>query len=341
MRITFNNSIYNNQYKPIPLRQQAVSFQAAPKKIQGAEILKAAKTASSYLPELIAKEKAGEVAPIDWNIKDHMGDNILMLLMKSGARRIEEANNTIQRFVDFANTDARIDVNYVNEKQGYSLVQCALYHDSKHLDKILKLENLEVDKRPEKKTRLGGAVLYMALCKRVPPPVFEDLICHPLMDFSKYDPLDLLREIWAWVGLRWDGLSRDKAFYYQQAVDVGLRVQNARKARDYYEKNGILNLEQISEHVNNTDCKRAINMPLNSLEQTIAHFLAETHVNPNDEKAVELVRRIIDKLKYAECDFNQTDALDRTAPKLAADCENVVVLNAMQEVINVAPKKTK
>lgn len=340
MRITFNNNIYNyryNQYKSTPHRQQAVSFRAAPKEVKGSEILKAAKTASSYLTELIAKEKAGEVAPIDWNITDHLGDNILMLLLKSRAYRTEDVK-TIHKFVDFANSEARIDVNYVNEKQGYSLVQCALSHDCRHLDKILKLKNLEVDKVAENQTNLRTSILKFAIIKQVSPLILEDLICHPLMDFSKYSPFDLFELIDTLKMSRYHDLAIGKASYYKHAIEVGLKVQNAKKAKEYYEKNGILTLEQIYDHVNNTDCKRAINMSLSDLEQTIAHFLAETYVNPNDEKSVELVKRIMDKLRYAEYDFEKTDALGRTAPKLAADCENIIVLNAMKEAINVVPR---
>lgn len=332
--------VCNTQHKPVLTRQPVLSFQAALRKVPGSELLEYARTGSHRLSELLADVYAGRVEPIDWNVKDNNGDNILMLLVRASNRLGVRMGDELKNLIRFANLTENIDVNYVHEKFGYTLLELAILFRSGHLRDILSLKNLDVNKvgRPDR----SMSIIEWAVYRRVPPEDFEELVCHPMMDLDKVNIQNVYKyiysssdELFALYRSKPDidvhTLRIENIEKYEEALNIAQKLQKVRKTRDYYEKNGVLTLEQIYEHVNNADCSRAVNMGLNNIGQTIAHFLAETHVNPDDEKAVELVNKIVDKLRASNYYFWREDYLHRTPPMLALESENFVVAKAMLE----------
>lgn len=333
--------ISNTQYKPVTNRQPNVSFQANLRRVSSAELLEYAKTGSHRLSELIVDVYDKKVEPIDWNVKDEDGRNILMMLASAFNRLGCARNDELKNFVHFANTSGCIDVNYVNEKNGFSLVEYAAFVCPDSLREILKLKDLDVNN--SRRPKGAVSVLELAVHRRVHPADFEELVCHPSMDLDKVNIQDVYKEIYSSSDADWyrvydtkpeidnRTLRIDYIDKYEEALKIGMKIQKVKKTKEYYEKNGVLTLEQIYEHVNNADCSRAINMGLNNISQTIAHFLAETYVDPDDKKAVELVNKIVDKLRASNYYFWREDYMDRTPPMLALESENFVVARAMLE----------
>lgn len=364
MRVNFNPTIsYIRPRSQKRSYQTQVSFQAAkPQKIQSAEIFKmeaelkkvwfndekykavlkkyahidinsknidgdtivtkAMREGDSFVTQLFWMENRGEIEGIDWNAKDANGDNLLMLAFKAPWRPLTEPFNEL---VKLANA-GKIDVNYVNQRRGYSLLEGVLLDNSLSLHYLLKLKGLDLVKNttPQK-------LLKTLIDKCVFPNTFQAIVCHPSIDIESCDISDLYK----YIGepsydayLKRQGLSDYEKCGYKNAIKTAIKINNAKKLAKYYAEEGELSLDQIVKHVDSVNDEQAINMPLNELGETIAHLLAEIPVEPKDEKRV---KDLIEKMRNSVCYFWQEDSLSRSPLMVALENRNFVVARAMLE----------
>lgn len=374
MKIGVNPYITTPKYQK---RQTAVSFQASvPKKIQSEKIFEleealkpiwfdkekylaklkefahidinsrnfagdtlitdSAKKDGRFLNSLVWMEKRGEIEGINWNATNRNGDNIIMIALKGshmGFNFISLMNN-IMKLAE----EEKIDVNYVNQKQGYSLMDCALEYAGIDMYDILQLKGIDVTKTCKNKP-----IVKQAIDKGIFGNQFKTLVCHPSMEISKYNPQELLRYIDSAPQSRkplnyYRNYPTERKYLeeytkkeYKEAIQTALQMQNARKTQKYYQKNGMLTLNQIQDHIKYAFGEDAINMPLNEIGENIGHFLAEIYVEPNDTAGIAKVKDIITQLRKCQFLFWKEDDIGRTPLMIALEAENLVVARAILE----------
>lgn len=353
MKIGVNPYITTPKYQK---RQTAVSFQASvPKKIQSEKIFeleealkpiwfdkekylaklkefahidinsrnfagdtlitKSAKSDGRFLKTLMQMEKRGEIKGIDWNATDRNGDNIIMLALEGSSRSFVNTLNMLDCIKTLAEED-KIDVNYINNQRGYSLMDCAIKKQSLIME-ILALKGIDITKT------FFTPIVQQAIDFNVPKPIFEQIVYHPSMDMSIYDTRKLYQYI--------DRNIRDKreGTNYKNTIENTLKIQNVKTTRKYYQENGILTLNQIEHHVKNTNCQAALNLPLNDIGENIGHFIAETYVDPTDTKSIRKVNEIITELQRNGFYFWKEDDIGRTPLMIALEAENLIVAKAI------------
>lgn len=372
MKIAFNPYLSYSQYRKPQKTHSAPSFQASkPRKIQSMDIFKleeelkpvwfdkekykavldkyahidinsrnangdtivskALRENNSFFSSLMYMEQRGEIDGIDWNQKDYNDDNLLMIgfMAKDDFR----ANNRSD-LVKLAN-QGKIDVNYVNNTRGYSLPQLLLSERNSLDYNFFELKNLDITKTA-RYSRYSGSIVQQAINQALDPYYFEQLVCHPSIDFSQYNPQELFRYIDSAPRYSYDErrpLDDYEKRHYKEAIEKAVKVQNAKKMAKYYQANGTLTLQQIIAHVNNVKDQTAINMKMNDMGLTIAHLLAELPISPKDVRAVEQLKELIKQMRFAGCYFWQEDSLGRSPLMLAFETGNLVVAKAMLETM--------
>lgn len=386
MRVSFNPTVsYSKPVQKQRPYQSQVSFQAAkPKKIFSSEIFamkdeiqkvwfddtkfkevlkkyahidinsknfdgdtifsKALRENDNFFTSLVWMEKRGEIEGVDWNFKDRNGNNLLMIAFQ--AHDGYYLHNNLPEVIALAN-EGKIDVNYVNERGGYSLPQFVFSEcDRFTAGRLFDLKDIDVTKT----TRYSSyePIVKLAIKRGIWRDDFLELVCHPSLDITQYNVQELINYIneapnadarWGDFYSRRKALSNYEKRDYISAIETALKVNASRKTEKYYAENGTLTLDQIIRHVNHTDDKLVINRPLNETGETIAHFLAETYVDPNDTKSVEMVKELITKMQRATCYFWQEDSLGRSPLMLALEAGNFVVAKAMMEKMRTSEFK--
>ena len=296
-------------------------------------ITDSAKKGSRFLCELMELEKRGEIEGINWNATDQNEDNIIMIALKgTGSGRVAGFTNIMYGIKELAEA-GKIDVNYVNEEEGYSLMDCALKYAGTDLFSILELKGLDAAK-----TCSDKPIIIQAIDRGIPTASFNSLVCHPSIDINKYNPKELVQYIGNAPSYEERYKEPDKNFLdnntrvqYIKSINNALKLQIARQTSKYYQDNGMLDLNQIGNFVNTLDYIDAINMPLNDIGENIGHFLAETYIYPDDKAGIAKVKSIIKKLRENLFSFWKEDDIGRTPLMIALEAENLVVAKMLME----------
>ncbi|MCM1338686.1 MAG: hypothetical protein NC191_03340 [Muribaculaceae bacterium] len=345
--------IPNFQYK-ITQKHSPISFRASiaedsstdsfepsrPKvRIDGREVIEAFKDNSIF--KLREQEKRGEIE-VDWNIIMNNGDNLLMDFFKTEQRKdYYYMQKQKELFIELAK-EGKIDVNYVN-KGSYSLSQCAFMFDGRlgSPELLFKLENLDITKI-EPDGISNEPIIKFAIKRGVREETLESLATHPSLDITKYD----LDDLYTYIDEAphpyryYDSYEKMRSNFrfplndynkkcYKEAIERAIKIHNAQKAIQYYKENGSMSLEQIQTHIENAKTEKALNLPLNDINQNIAHLLAEIPIDPKDDSTVQKVKDMIKTLCEYQCYFWTEDALGRTPLILALENKNLVVAKFM------------
>ncbi len=126
---------------------------------------------------------------------------------------------------------------------------------------------------------------------------------------------------------------------YIDAVETAIAMHNIKKLQSAYDKEGVFTLNQISEAVNIIGKMDTINTNLNELDENIGHFFAETYINPENSKEVEIADNIAAKLRKSYFHFGKKDSIGRTPLIIALEGENFVVAKAILK--NTHPSEIK
>lgn len=97
--------------------------------------------------------------------------------------------------------------------------------------------------------------------------------------------------------------------------------------KEYYDKEGFVDLDQILDYVKLPRFSKICNEPLNSIDENIGHFVAE--IVPKNFDEIKKISEIIDLLYEADYDFNGVDGINRTAITKAIEVNNLVVFKLL------------
>ncbi len=303
---------------------------------------------SGFMSTLGYYEDEGALGKINWEATDYNGDNILVIMMKSkyecGSMYFSSLVSTLDHFAK----KGKFDMNAVNTQTGETPLTWAIKNKGGCLVSTLAHSSETIDMMftpPGQEPPIIQAIKNM-----IRPYAFKDIITHPSMDISKLDIKEIIRLIKAIpiqedYGYRhWDrneerGLDEREIKDYIDAVETAIAMHNIKKLQSAYDKEGVFTLNQISEAVNIIGKMDTINTNLNELDENIGHFFAETYINPENSKEVEIADNIAAKLRKSYFHFGKKDSIGRTPLIIALEGENFVVAKAILK--NTHPSEIK
>lgn len=268
---------------------------------------------------------------VDWNITNENGDNLLMQILDFWGRDFYDRN--ANHDLDFKKKaikllrelpDGKFDVNYINkagslhhEKPYTALSKLFTFHEQEYqlFDDILKFKNIDTNLDPT-----SGRPLILHAVSDV--DYFKKLFLHPNTDTTliKDEDFEQFKERGSRIDhgvIQFLKKQEDKAFV------------NIMKKR--YEENGMFELEEIKDFVNNDKFAPFANTKFNIFGENIAHLLTDIFPDMTNPTELKLVYDIVEKLSESKFDFQMKDELGRTPYEKAVEGENVVIADLLEK----------
>lgn len=282
-------------------------------------VLKAARlNDTSFIQNLIAKEKKEELKGIDWNAKDKDGNNALTVAIN----KCDIWSSMVKILLK-----AGVDVNYINttsKTNGYycTPLQEAIIQGKKlTVNELLEHKDTDVSiSHPE-----TPPALFLMVDNKFHYYDFTNIAHHPTANIKvKYNDETILEHI-----ARSD-LSDYNKNNYQKIIAQMLIKDALDNVKQYYQANGVLSFKQLDEFTNLAEVRTVINEPINKLGETIGHFLAE--INTSDFEEHKKLYRVMKNLRKNNFDFTLTDSLGRTPFDKALEAENYNFIKVLLSV---------
>lgn len=282
-------------------------------------VLKAARwNDTSFIQNLIAKEKKEELKGIDWNAKDKEGNNALTVAINNCDRWSSMVKILLK---------AGVDVNYINTTTKTNGYYCTPLQEAIIQGKKLTVHELLEHKDTDvsiSHTETPPA-LFLMVDKKFNNYDFTNIAHHPTTDIKvKYNDETILEHI----------AHSDLSDYYKkeyQKIIAQMLIKDALdNVKQYYQANGVLSFKQLEEFTDLAEVRTVINEPINELGETIGHFLAE--INTSDFEEHKKLYRVMKNLRKNNFDFTLSDSLGRTPFDKALEAENYNFIKGLLSV---------
>lgn len=262
---------------------------------------------------------------VDWNVTDIDGKTPLMQLLTRTNRNssdLEYKKQVLEILRELPK--GKLNVNYINPNgfESYTgaytaLTEVLFYPDGEYelLDDLLKFPDIDTNLNPQSD---------MPLCLSCVSDfkTFKKLYEHPNTDISliKDEHFEKLRN------------NEHVRFDYQ--INRYLKEQSdkmfAKWAKNLYEKNGILTVDEIEKFINYENFSDIANTQFNVFGENIAHLLVDIFPSIDNPKELGQIAQIVRKLKENNFDFNLKDELDRTPLDKAIEAENNIIADLLR-----------
>ena len=284
-------------------------------------VLKAARwNDTSFIENLIAKEKREELKGIDWNAKDKYGNNALIVAINNCDRWSSMVKMLLK---------AGVDVNYINTTTKTNGYYCTPLQEAIIQGKTLTVHQLLEHKDTDVSISHPKTppALFLMVDKRFNNYDFTNIAHHPTTDIKvKYNDETILEHI------AHSDLSDYHKKEYQKIIAQMLIKDTLDNVRKYYQANGVLSLKQLEEFTNLAEVNTVINEPINEVGETIGHFLAE--INTSDFDELKSFYKVMKTLRKNGFDFTLKDRLGRTPFDKALEAENYNFIKVLLSVAN-------
>lgn len=262
---------------------------------------------------------------VDWNLVDEEGNTPLMQLLTRSERNDDDSRLKFKKKVLEILRElpkGKLDVNYINPK-GFNgntapftaLTMPLLYFDTEYdlIDDLLKFPDIDTNLNPAASTPLWLKFIDVF-------NTFKKLYEHPNTDISLIKAEDI------------DKVLNDRRIdprvnqYLKEQTDATF----IKWAKNLYENNGMLTLDEIEKFVNYENFRAIKNTQFNVFGENIAHLLTDIFPDIDNPKEFTQIRRIVDKLKDSGFDFQAKDELDRTPLEKAIEGENKIIAEVLR-----------
>lgn len=158
---------------------------------------------------------------------------------------------------------------------------------------------------------------------------FENFLCCPELNLAEFDAKKAIKYIIYHYNAQCDVYKKET---FIKSIENALKVHNAYATKKYYQDNGELTIQQISKHIKDANCQRAINMPITNIGGNIGHLLAEMITDDKDLKKLKpYLKNLISELHQADFHFWEKDGIGRTPVMFALELGNYNIARAMLE----------
>ena len=282
-------------------------------------VLKAAREDdTSFIQDLISKEKREELKGIDWNAKDKAGNNALTVAINKCDIWSSMVNILLK---------AGVDVNYINTTSKTNGYYCTPLQEAIMQGKKLTVHELLEYKDTDVSISHSETppALFLMVDNKFHYYDFTNIAHHPTADIKvKYNNETILEHI----------ANSDLPDYnkneYQRIIAQMLIKDALNNVRQYYQENGVLSFKQLEEFTDLAEIHTVINQPINELGETIGHFLAE--INTSDFEEHKKIYKVMENLKKNNFDFTLSDNLGRTPFDKAVEAENYNFIKVLLSV---------
>lgn len=260
----------------------------------------------------------------DWNAVDAEGNNALMLALK----HVKDGDYDSYSLIDYL--DLHVDHFYINPNTKRTFLQEAIMqqksdfvryylngysYNNRHKCNIVK--HTHPDTPP---------ALFLAFKKKLSTSTILKIL-----ELSDLDATYKDKTLFEYINFKNSTYNKE----ILERLEIHLAKQRLEKIKDYYKKEGIINLQQLLDYAKQPQFSSICNKPLNEIGEDVGHFLAELF--PKNYEEVKQISDLIDILENNNYNFTNKDFIGRTAIEKAIEANNITVLKFL---LNKMPHRT-
>lgn len=164
--------------------------------------------------------------------------------------------------------------------------------------------------------------------------IFNNMLNHPNTDISPLlDPITIKKfedKLEKWSD---DHFSRKEDSNLMKSLQLltsqGIDMEFVKDTKKIYDKNGMLDLNEIERFVNYSQFNNVKHTKFNIADENIAHLLVDISPDATNLNEIMDYMRVFEKIKQADFDFNLKDIMGRTPLEKAIESQNQVAINIL------------
>ncbi len=288
-------------------------------------LLRAVRRANEKNIKLLKDYDFGKYGSVDWNAVDSKGNNAPMILLdkypyRNGFHEITDVEVIMDILFEKA------DPTYINPQTKRTLIQDAIVRGKRTFirDYLHKYRN---NSRSLKITHPDTPpVLFLAFQHNVANDSLLEIVTR-----SNLDETYKGKTIFEFIDAEKMGNLDRQIISILERHSAKKRLE---KIKDYYQKEGIINLQQLIDYIDQPAFSSICNESINDIGEDVGHFITELY--PKNYEEIKQISDLIDKLQQKGYSFAHTDDLGRTAIVKAIEGNNTKVLKFL---LNKIPQR--